>query len=366
MKAKIPKVARSTGWRGGGRSIPPEVQNIRSTMSTAELLHPSIFEKEKFKFQQCSNTKEARGRSWDINVAQIDEHNKCIINTLQPITTKLLNYQFVESRQLSTRMAIQKPQARTAGSQSYFMNTKDDDLLRNPFLTMTPGSETGSAFQPVSPSSIKRKDKTSIRHATKNANQVEYESPCDTTQTMSLQSLEQPQSSSTPYERQKKEGMYWGMTTTFKNHIKQIKSNFPIALKSMKLIRTSSNNKSTIDLSDLAVATISLMPRHGGGIASGRMPFQRVRTSVMLHMIQECKNSSWDPRVTEEMVDAKSGKVSIAKLNTLLRNCIAEDDTCFVEKSQEAVKIAKNTLEVRAWAQIIVFLTYHFLIILSR
>ncbi len=137
------------------------------------------------------------------------------------------------------------------------------------------------------------------------------------------------------------------MSTTFKNHIKQIKMSFPNAIKSMKIIPT--NMKSSIDLSDLAVATISLMPRHGGGIASGRMPFQRIRTSLMLHMVNETKNSAWEDTLNEDMIDGgKNGKYSIAKLNTLLRNCIADEDTCFVEKSQEAVKIAKNTLEVRS------------------
>jgi hypothetical protein len=265
-------------------------------------------------------------------------------------------------------MAIQKPKARIMGSQSYTMSTKDDDHIHNPFLTMTPGSDTGSAFQPISPPSIKRKarvgfnERSSFESPKRNVTKakdvnkgIEYESPCDTTQTMSLQSMEQTQlSSSTSYK--KKDGMHWGMSTTFKNHLKQIKSNLPSALKSF--IPTQNNNKTSIDLSDLAVATISLMPRHGGGIASGRMPFQRIRTSLMLHMIQDCKNSSWDPRLDEEMVNAKNGKLSIAKLNTLLRNCIADEDTCFVEKSQEAVKLAKNTLEVRVnWSLPHLFLT---------
>ena len=284
--------------------------------------------------------------------------------TLQQLN--LLQYS-VRVKQLHSRhegMTVQKPKARTYGSHSHFMHTKDDDLIRNPFLTMTPSSETGSAFQPVSPPSIKRNacagfdDQSNLATpnrigiATKHEIKVNYESPCDTTQTMSLQSLEQPQSSSMSHGHQKKEGMSWGLSATFKNHIKQIKSNFPNALKSMQFIPTSgNNNKQSIELSNLAIATISLLPRHGGGITSGRMPFQRIRNSVLLHMIQDCKNSSWDTRVTEEMVDAKTGKVSIAKLNTLLRNCIADEDTCFVEKSQEAVKIAKNTLEVRVCAK---------------
>lgn len=263
-------------------------------------------------------------------------------------------------------MAIQKPKARNMGSQSYIINTRDDDHINNPFLSVTPGSDSGSAFQPISPPSIKRKARVGFnerssfespkRNVTKDVNKaLEYESPCDTTQTMSLQSMEQTQlSSSMSYK--KKEGMHWGMSTTFKNHLKQIKSNLPSALKSF--IPTNNNNKTSIDLSDLAVATISLMPRHGGGIASGRMPFQRIRTSLMLHMIQDCKNSSWDLRLDEELVNAKNGKVSIAKLNTLLRNCIADEDTCFVEKSQEAVKLAKNTLEVSVnWCLPHLFLT---------
>ena len=71
----------------------------------------------------------------------------------------------------------------------------------------------------------------------------------------------------------------------------------------------------------------------------------------MLHMVQENLNASWERKVSEDVEQGestKNGKAQVAKLNTLLRNCIADKETCFVEKSQEAVRLAKDTLEVSA------------------
>jgi hypothetical protein len=129
-----------------------------------------------------------------------------------------------------------------------------------------------------------------------------------------------------------------------KDQIKQIKMNLPMAMKSMKMMGPFKKN--SVDLADLAVAAICVVPRHGGGIAAGRMPFERIRTSLMLHMIQENQNSPWlVDSVRDEDEKSKKGKVQIAKLNTRVRSCIADDKSCFVEKSQVVVRLAKNTLE---------------------
>lgn len=238
------------------------------------------------------------------------------------------------------------------GSRGYDITTNDS--YGNPFITRTPGSGSGhgSAFQPVSPAKIERgvrADDSNVLDLLCKNSYAKYGksilgSPCDKTAAMSLQSLDTLPSEK---ERQRKDGTVWAATNaTVKSHIKQMKMNIPKAMKSMKV---GSSRKSAVDLADLAVATICVVPRHGAGIAVGRMPFERVRTSVMMHMIHENRNS---PCAADDVGDdvtgeaSKKGKAQIAKLNALLRNCIADDGSCFVEKAQEAVKLAKNALEV--------------------
>ena len=267
---------------------------------------------------------------------------------------------------------VRKPKARILrSSQGFAIQTKEDYLLENspitddyynnPFMTNTPGSENnGSAFDPVSPPSIQRKvrigdtipndpssldrmsslttPKRSKKGSDEGKNKSQY--PSDTTQDTTVLTL-------SPDEQQQ------GSMNPFKQiHLKQIKMSLPKSLpKSMKHMKLSNSKKSSIDLSDLAIATICIVPRHGAGIAAGRRSFERMRTSLMLHMIQDNQNASWERKVLVdndmEGADTKKGKAQVAKLNTLLRNSIADERICFVEKSQETVKLAKDTLEVR-------------------
>ena len=269
-----------------------------------------------------------------------------------------------------------KPQARPPGSRCFGIKADDsppgnpfadDDSPGNPFITMTPGSsDHGSAFQPVSPPKIERRVRAAANDGstkldllckpssttTSYHGKSVFGSPCDKTAAMSLHSLETFPSGK---ERQKKDGTtttssWLGTNAAMKNQILQMKLNIPKAMKAMN-IGTTRNKKGAVDLADLAVATICVVPRHGAGIAVGRMPFERVRTSLMMHMIQENQNAPWSYNdVGDDYMtggeNSRKGKAQIAKLNALLRNCIADEGSCFVEKSQEAVKLAKNTLEV--------------------
>lgn len=157
--------------------------------------------------------------------------------------------------------------------------------------------------------------------------------------------MHSPHASPLAEEREIKAGKNgWGKSASFKNQIRQMKKSLPKVLKSARPARKGGS----IDLADLAVATIYIAPRHGAGIAVGRMSFERMRTSLMLHMIQGNHNAMWEKKVSDDEMaaNAGNGKVQIAKLNVLLRNCIADEDSCFVEKCQETVKLAKDTLEV--------------------
>jgi len=264
---------------------------------------------------------------------------------------------------------VRKPKARTLGSRGYTISTKKnlidhspvtDDSYENPFGERTPGSEIGSAFEsvPHSPPKIKRivrvGDPISLTSLCDSSlerktfatpkrviqdEKAKFESPCDTTQATSVPSNGTPLANSA---RQKKSKTAWGKNSTnFKNQIKQIKKNLP---KTLKPKSRSISKKSSIDLADLTIATICVVPRHGAGIAIGRKTFERMRTSLMLHMVQDCQNASWDNNGESEGL--KNGKGQVAKLNTLLRNCINDKETCFVEKSQETVRLAKDGLQV--------------------
>jgi hypothetical protein len=286
-----------------------------------------------------------------------------------------------------------KPQARPPGSRCFVIKADDDSPRApggnpfadddddsptpggNPFIAMTPGSsDHGSAFRPVSPPKIERRvpraaaaaandgsTKLDLPRRKPSSATTSYHhgksvlgSPCDKTAAMSLHSLETFPSGK---ERQKKDGTttttssWLGTNAAMKNQIMQMKLNIPKAMKAMN-IGTTRNKIGAVDLADLAVAAICVVPRHGAGIAVGRMPFERVRTSLMMHMIQENQNAPWsyndvgDDNIMTGGENPRKGKAQIAKLNALLRNCIADEGSCFVEKSQEAVKLAKNTLEV--------------------
>ena len=61
----------------------------------------------------------------------------------------------------------------------------------------------------------------------------------------------------------------------------------------------------------------------------------------MVHMIQVVDNGS----MAEECTSSKGNAQIIAMLNKNIRNSIADESTCFVEKSQDAVRLAKEILQ---------------------
>ena len=260
-----------------------------------------------------------------------------------------------------------KPQPRLPGPRGFVIGSENGNHTYhitndsgNPFMT-TPGSDRFSAFEPISPPKIDRKgvnvqefsnrlDLMSKPTTTKYL-KTHHVSPGDkTAATTSLQShgtfptsLKSLETLPSGQVRQMKDEAGWTVAkAAMKDQIKQIKMNIPMAMKSMI---GPSSKKNSVDLADLTVAAICVVPRHGGGIAAGRMPFERIRTSLMLHMIQDNQNSPSMNNILDKSEKSIKGKVQIAKLNTRLRNCIADDESCFVEKSQEVVKLAKNTLE---------------------
>ena len=270
---------------------------------------------------------------------------------------------------------VRKPKARTLGSKGFTISTTKDTLdlehspvtdasYENPFITRTPGSES-SAFElvPASPPRIERKtsrkskkvdssiDRKNYKTPTRSSAKKNVSMPCDSTMESSF--------GSPLGDRQKKAKGNLGKgkgTSNFKDQIKQMRLKLPKAMpKAMKSLKK--EKKDAIDLADLAIATICVVPRHGAGIDSGRKPFERMRTSLMLHMIQENQNAT----VNEDMEGdtKKNGKAQIAKLNASLRNSIADKETCFVEKTQEVVRLAKDTLEVSSMLKMYLLVLYY-------
>ena len=181
----------------------------------------------------------------------------------------------------------------------------------------TPGSDSGSAFKPV-------------HYSTKNTDT--YRSPCDTTQDTTLT----PSAAADDDEQYQNLGIW----ASGKSQFKQMKKNFPINLPiSMSKMKPSEK----IDLADIVVATICLVPRLGGGIDAGRRPFERMRSSLLLHMMQN--NEGWEVQVASSD-NVKDRKALIAKFNALLRNSIANEASSFVDKSQHVVKLAKDAHKV--------------------
>ena len=78
------------------------------------------------------------------------------------------------------------------------------------------------------------------------------------------------------------------------------------------------------------------------------MPFERMRTSLMLHLMQEIKTKSWKKQ--EVAADGKKDRldqeVVVSKLNNMLFDCIANKESSFVDKSQDIVKVAREAVEV--------------------
>lgn len=131
-----------------------------------------------------------------------------------------------------------------------------------------------------------------------------------------------------------------------RKNMEQVKKSVPKPMSIKKpLIRSSKVN--CVDLSHLSVVTISLVPRLGTGMRSGRMPFERMRTSLMLHLMQEIKTKSW---TKQQVADGKKGRLDqeevVSKLNNMLYDCIASGESSFVDKSQDIVRVAREAVEV--------------------
>jgi len=138
----------------------------------------------------------------------------------------------------------------------------------------------------------------------------------------------------------------WGKNSILRKQIKHLKKALPKVMKS--LTHGAHKKKSATDLADLTVATLCLVPRNGAGMNSGRLSFERMRTSLTLHMIQHNKNIMWGNPYLKESDDDKKGsseKGHFAKLYTSLNDSIADNKTSFVQKSQEVVMKSKDTLE---------------------
>ncbi len=153
------------------------------------------------------------------------------------------------------------------------------------------------------------------------------------TQATSMQSYSTP----TKEKEKKKESTgAWGKNSMLRKQIKHLKKVLPKVMKSMT--HGSHKKKTATDLADITVATLCLVPRNGAGMNSGRLSFERMRTSLMLHMIQHNKNIMWGNPYLKESDHEKKGsseKGHFAKLNKLLNDCIADDKTSFVQKSQD-------------------------------
>ena len=83
----------------------------------------------------------------------------------------------------------------------------------------------------------------------------------------------------------------------------------------------------------------------------GRKCFERMRTSLMLHLIQQQGNGSWvlqDPSKYEGEKGRKQ-KGQMAKFNNLLYECMDAKDSTFTEKTENVVNLvreAKEAIEV--------------------
>ena len=131
-----------------------------------------------------------------------------------------------------------------------------------------------------------------------------------------------------------------------RKNMEQVKKSVPKPMSIKPLSLSSKSN--CVDLSHLSVVTISIVPRLGTGMRSGRMPFERMRTSLMLHLMQEIKTKSWKKQevATDGKKDRLDQEVVISKLNNMLFDCIANKESSFVDKSQDIVKVAREAVEV--------------------
>lgn len=241
-------------------------------------------------------------------------------------------------------------------------DTPADDNVSPLDQMTTPGSngspkivafESSNFFEPHSPPMIQRTTGDNLAS-------VEKGSPCDSSSwATSRQSHEvsptcPPRSPTVSKNKAKKSKIQqpkekfdtgvWGVSSSLRQKIKHMKRVLPKVLKAMH----ASSTKKSLELTDLSVATLCLMPRNGAGMEDGRQSFERLRTSLMLHMMQQSGNGTWllQDASKYEGEKGKSVKGRFAKLNNRLHDCIEDENSSFTEKSQEAVQIAKGLLEV--------------------
>lgn len=150
----------------------------------------------------------------------------------------------------------------------------------------------------------------------------------------------------------------WEMSSALRKKIKGMKKIIPKVLKAMN-----GTAPKKVDLTELTVATLCLTPRNGAGMEEGRKCFERMRTSLMLHLIQQQGNGSWIKQDASmyEGEKARKQKGQLAKLNNLLHDCISERSGSFIEKTQNVVQLvkeAKEAIEVCEPCRIVVFLQH--------
>ncbi|KAL3770579.1 hypothetical protein ACHAWO_000939 [Cyclotella atomus] len=134
----------------------------------------------------------------------------------------------------------------------------------------------------------------------------------------------------------------WEMNSTLRKKIKGMKKIIPKMIQAMN-----GTAPKKVDLTGLTVATLCLMPRNGAGMEEGRKCFERMRTSLMLHLIQQQGNGSWMKQDSSkfEGEKARKQKGQIAKLNNVMYDCISDNDGTFTEKTQDIVQLVKEAKE---------------------
>lgn len=135
----------------------------------------------------------------------------------------------------------------------------------------------------------------------------------------------------------KVETITWEMSSTFRKKIKGMKKIIPKMIQAMN-----GTAPKKVDLTALTVATLCLMPRNGVGMEDGRKCFERMRTSLMLHLIQQQGNGSWVKQDASKYEGEKATKQKgqIAKLNNLLYDCISDKKSSFAEKTEKVSRCA--------------------------
>jgi len=227
----------------------------------------------------------------------------------------------------------------------------DGSYEGNPLTTPQTPCSPGSAFEPVSPPRIRRKrnsrdfnpfdSPTPANKCTSNpfdtpGKTSSHGTPCDTTHELSLPSNTSSLLTNKIVVQKQESSLQWGRENggqSLKSQIQTMKLSMPRSFKS------SPKKSASVDLANLAVSTICLAPRLGAGINQGRQPFERMKTSLMLNMHQECQGSE----SCEPQGNTKKGKFHIAKLDHILRKTVASHESCFAQKSQQTSIHARET-----------------------